>query len=254
MGESVAGARALQRYGGIGLDSADAGLSRSAVTWLGAYVLVAITNIVAETAQVFWLALVTLVLALPALALLLLFARGRDRLTGWVLGALFFGWLGDWLGDLLVPHIAWKMVFFFLGHLCYLAAFWPYRSRSVLTRPGLLACYVLGVTALLAWVVPAAGWPVGAALVAYGLALGTVAVLATGLGPVATVGGVVFIVSDMSIAVTAFVFGGHVPQAELLIMSTYLVAQLLIVLGVVAAPSIPRSIPAPRSARAVARH
>lgn len=227
-------------------------LGRPAVTWLVIYVAIALVDLVAETAQLFWLALAALVLALPALAATLITARGRDRLTHWVLGALFFGWLGDWLGDLLVPHIAWKIVFFFLGHLCYIAAFWPYRSRSVLTRPGLLACYGLGVAALLAWVVPAAGWPIGAALVAYGLVLGTVAVLTTGLGPLATAGGVIFIVSDMSIAVTAFVFSGEVPQSELLIMSTYLVAQLLIVLGVIEGPhTVNRGQPSTRAGAVV---
>jgi len=106
----------------------------------------------------------------------------------------------------------------------------------VLDRPGLLACYVLGVAALLAWVVPSAGWLYGSGLIAYGVTLGLVAVLATGLGSLATVGGIVFIISDMSIAITSFVYPGRLEHAELLIMSTYLVAQLLIVLGVIEAP------------------
>jgi uncharacterized membrane protein YhhN len=220
-------------------------IGRSAKGWLAVYVVVAMVDLVAETAHLFWLALAALVLALPALAAVLVASRPRDRLTSWVVGALFFGWLGDWLGDLLEPHIAWKIGFFFLGHLCYIVAFWPYRARSVLGRPGLLACYLLGITALLAWVVPSAGWVYGAALVAYGLTLGLVAVLATGLGPVAAVGGVVFIVSDMSIAVTSFVYPGQVAQAELLIMSSYLIAQLLIVFGVIDAP---RTVVAPAKA------
>jgi YhhN family len=88
-------------------------------------------------------------------------------------------------------------------------------------------------------VVPAAGWLYGSALVAYGLTLGFMAVLATGLGATATVGGIVFIISDMSIAVTSFVYPGRLEHAELLIMSTYLVAQLLLVLGVIDAPDPP---------------
>ena len=65
------------------------------------------------------------------------------------------------------------------------------------------------------------------------------AVLATGLGATATVGGIVFIISDMSITVTSFVYPGRLEHAELLIMSTYLVAQLLLVLGVIDAPDPP---------------
>ena len=74
------------------------------------------------------------------------------------------------------------------------------------------------------------------------------AVLATGLGPTATVGGIVFIISDMSIAITSFVYPGRLEHAELLIMSTYLVAQLLLVLGVIDAPD-PRPVPPPRRPR-----
>ena len=226
MGESVVGGRAV----------AWPEMGRWARIWLTVYVAVAAVDLIAETAHLFWVALVALIAALPALAAVLATSRRSDRLRHWVLAALFFGWLGDWLGDLLVPHIAWKIGFFFLGHVCFLVAFWPYRSRSVLDRPGLLACYALGITALLAWVVPSAGWLYGSALVAYGLTLGSVAVLATGLGSTATVGGIVFIVSDMSIAVTSFVYPGRLEHAELLIMSTYLVAQLLLVLGVIDAP------------------
>jgi uncharacterized membrane protein YhhN len=77
-------------------------------------------------------------------------------------------------------------------------------------------------------------------------------VLTTGLGPLATAGGVIFIVSDMSIAVTAFVFSGEVPQSELLIMSTYLVAQLLIVLGVIEGPhTVNRAQPSTRAGAVV---
>jgi hypothetical protein len=43
----------------------------------------------------------------------------------------------------------------------------------------------------------------------------------------------------MSIAITSFVYPGRLEHAELLIMSTYLVAQLLLVLGVIDAPDPP---------------
>ena len=57
--------------------------------------------------------------------------------------------------------------------------------------------------------------------------------------PTATVGGIVFIISDMSIAITSFVYPGRLEHAELLIMSTYLVAQLLLMIGVIDAPDPP---------------
>jgi uncharacterized membrane protein YhhN len=70
-------------------------------------------------------------------------------------------------------------------------------------------------------------------IVVYELALTTMAILSTGLGRLAGVGGLIFMLSDALIAVGAFT------DLELVahgfwVMLTYVVGQVLIVLGVIA--------------------
>ncbi|MGA9581194.1 MAG: hypothetical protein WBR13_04385, partial [Allosphingosinicella sp.] len=93
MGESVIGGRAAAWPDSV----AWLAMGRWARIWLTVYVAVAAVDLVAETAHLFWVALAALILALPALGAVLVTSRPRDRLRHWVLAALFFGWLGDWL-------------------------------------------------------------------------------------------------------------------------------------------------------------
>lgn len=205
-------------------------LARSLLTL---YIVVSLLNVFAEGSEFTAVAFVTVVLAMPLLIALVLSARlRRDRMTALVVVALFFSWLGDWLGDLLVPHVVFKIIFFFVGHIFYVMAFLPYRRASLLYRPLLLAAYLVFIGGLLAWIAPRAGI-LAPAVVVYGLLLVTMAVLASGLNWIAAVGSMIFVVSDLSIAVTAFAIPGVIEESELLIMSTYLVAQLMIVIGVI---------------------
>jgi uncharacterized membrane protein YhhN len=71
-------------------------------------------------------------------------------------------------------------------------------------------------------------WPV----VAYGVVLALMGVLATGLSRAAAVGGALFIVSDLVLAVRVFVDPDLVPYSHLVTMACYLPAQLLLTLGV----------------------
>lgn len=204
-----------------------------ALTLLTIYILVALLNVFAEGSGFTIVAFVTVVLAMPLLIGVLLTGRvRRDRMTTLVTVALIFSWLGDWLGDLLVPHVLFKIVFFFIGHVFYIMAFFAYRRSSLLHRPVALAGYLLVIGALLAWIAPRSGI-LAPLVVIYGLLLVTMAVLASGLNWLTAVGSMIFVVSDLSIAVTAFALPGRIEESELLIMSTYLVAQLMIVLGVV---------------------
>jgi uncharacterized membrane protein YhhN len=209
--------------------------------WLAAYLIVSLVDVVAEARHATRTAFVAVVLAMPALAGFLQAAKPRSlRLYTWVTAALFFSWLGDWVGDLLDPHVLVKIVFFFLGHLCFIAAFLPFRRNSVLHRPVWLLAYVVVIGALLIWIAPHAGG-LAAPIVVYGAVLGTMAVLATGVNRRTGIGGAIFVASDLTIAVTTFVVPG-IGLAEVLIMTSYLIAQLLIVLGVLAAP-VPRGRP-----------
>ena len=190
------------------------------------------------------------VLAMPVLIGFLLSARPQRSKLFWLITvALVFSWLGDWLGDLIPPTVLTKIAFFFVGHVFFILAFWPYRRRSVLHKPVILIAYVIVLAALLAWIAPSSG-RLAIPVVVYGAFLGFMAVLSTGLNRTAGVGGAIFVVSDLSIAVTSFVLRGTFDQAELVIMSTYLVAQFLIVLGAMWAVLAPDVMPAGAEANA----
>ena len=60
------------------------------------------------------------------------------------------------------------------------------------------------------------------------------AALAGGLGGLLAVGGALFVVSDSVLALGRFLPGYEFPPHDLVVMSTYLAAQGLIALGVVA--------------------
>jgi uncharacterized membrane protein YhhN len=203
--------------------------------WLCAYAVVAVEVMVAKLLHADAAGLVGIFLAMPGLAGFLLASRRRPSRAIWlVLVSLFFSWLGDWVGDIIDPHVLVKGVFFLVAHLCYIAGFWPFRSNSVLRRPRFLAGYVVVIVVLLTWVAPYAG-RLAPALVVYGVTLGVMAVLATGVHPLTGVGGTIFAFSDMAIAVSAFVFPYRFGADGFVIISTYLLAQLLIILGVIAA-------------------
>lgn len=70
------------------------------------------------------------------------------------------------------------------------------------------------------------------AVVAYACTLATMSILAWGLGPVAGVGGVIFLVSDAMIALGAFAPSFAPPQRDFLVMVTYVAAQVLIAFAV----------------------
>jgi uncharacterized membrane protein YhhN len=216
------------------------GLGRPARAWLIAYVVVAAADLAAELAHWSVVSLVAIALAMPMLLGFLLSARPRDRLTTLVATGLVFSWCGDVFGFAILIKIA----FFLIAQLCYAGAFWPYRARSVLRRSPLLAAlYGLAVLVIILVVAPAAG-ALAPAVIVYAATIGAMAVLATGVSRLTTVGAVIFIVSDTIIAVTTFVVPGRLGIETFLIMATYLLAQTLIVLGVVRAPA-PIAVPPP---------
>lgn len=173
-------------------------------------------------------------LLMPALAgvLLTVTEAPRGRLVRLALLALGLSWLGD-----AVPRVVPEgadflvMVAFFLGaQVLYALAFWPRRARSLLARPALTAPYLLAAAAMVVACAPAAGalLPV---IAVYASAIVLMALLATGLGRAGTVGGAVFVLSDSLIALDAF--GAlTLPAQGFWVMSTYLLAQLLLVLAV----------------------
>lgn len=205
-------------------------LSRRTRAWLLAYVLVALTQVIAEALGAGVVSGVGLVVAMPVLiGALLSTGLQRERVGRLLLLGLTFSWLGDALGWFILI----KIIFFLLAQICYVAAFWPYRRRMV-RHPAALLAYVVVIAALVVAVGREAGWLVPAVIL-YGAALGLMAVLSTGVGRLAGLGGAVFVVSDAVLGVDTFVERWAVPGAGTVIMVTYLSAQLLLVLGVLQA-------------------
>jgi len=157
--------------------------------------------------------------------------------TSLVVAALLFSWLGDWVGDL-GSGVLIKLVFFLAAHICYVAAFWPFRTGSILKRRGWCLIYTLVVGALLAWVAMAAG-TMSAAVLVYGCSIGLMSALASGVHPLTAVGAGSFLISDFLIAVTTFVLPTRSRWAGCVIKASYLMGQLLIVSGTRARPDNP---------------
>jgi uncharacterized membrane protein YhhN len=157
----------------------------------------------------------------------------RGRLVRLVLVGLGFSWLGDAAPDLAPEGTGFLVMvgFFLLAQAAYIAAFLPYRDRSVAGQPLTALPYAAAFVSLIALTRAGAGSFL-VPIVVYGLALTTMAILSTGLGRLAGIGGLVFMVSDALIAIGAFT------DLELVahgfwVMLTYVVGQSLIVLAVI---------------------
>ncbi len=165
-------------------------------------------------------------LLMPVLALWVWF-HGRCKL---IIAALLFSWAGDVAlinGDKQLWFIA-GMVFFLGTHICYITAFTRHGNRP---KPWVVLIYSVVFLAALIWL-----WkPLGAMAIpmtAYGLALTTMAITSTGVSRVVGLGGALFFVSDMLIAVRV---AGVVKHTDLAVMITYVIAQALIAVGYVRA-------------------
>lgn len=183
----------------------------------------------------------TQVFLMPALLLVVAGATGRphSRLVVLAMVALAFSWLGDTAPAFATGDTAFLLMvgFFLVAQVVYTAAFWPYRAESVLWRRRWLVAPYAGFVGVLVWVcAPHAGGLLVPVLL-YGLVLGLMALLATGLGRWVAVGAALFLVSDALIALRAFTPGwDDLPLGGFWVMSTYIAAQTLIVLGLVARP------------------
>ncbi|TFF16842.1 lysoplasmalogenase [Cellulosimicrobium funkei] len=157
----------------------------------------------------------------------------RSQLVRLTLVALGFSWLGDTAPDLADGDTAFLVMvgFFLCAQVVYTIAFWPYRAGSVLRRPLALVPYGLALLALVVACAPDAG-SLLVPVVVYGVCLVTMAVVATGVDRLAAVGGAVFLLSDALIALNAFAPWYDLPGHGFWVMLTYVVGQVLLVLGV----------------------
>jgi uncharacterized membrane protein YhhN len=114
--------------------------------------------------------------------------------------------------------------------VAYCLAFLPRWRYSLLRRPGPLTAYAVIMAVVLVAVSSRAG-PLAIPVFVYGLSLVLMIALATGISRLATLGGVIFLISDLALAYGAFVDPPASAGTRALIMATYLAAQLMIVLG-----------------------
>lgn len=196
------------------------------------------------------LAEVTQWFLMPLLAAWVLAAtsgRPRGRLVRLTLAALAASWLGDTAPDLVPSSSSFLVMvgFFLCAQLCYIAAFWPFRARSVVGlprpdssarprwRPAGAVAYGGALVALVAACAPGTGSLLVPTIV-YGVGLVAMAALATGVNGRVALGGAIFLVSDSLIALHAFTSWYAVPQHGFWVMLTYVVGQALIATGIVA--------------------
>lgn len=133
----------------------------------------------------------------------------------------------SWLGDITIGNFIVGLAFFLLAQVAYATLFGRMPGRI---RPwaGVVFGYCL---ALCLWLVPQAG-SMAVPVVLYAAAIALMAFLAAKVSLVTFVGACFFVLSDSLLAVDRFVSTFEIPYASLLVMSTYLLGQGLIVLGV----------------------
>lgn len=202
-------------------------LSSKAKVWLGLFLAASLAEFTAELTRWGVGSGILIAVLMPLLGAFVVAARRRrELLLRWVLIALGFSWLGDTLGFFILV----KIMFFLVAQVAYIAAFWPYRRRSVAVRPVRLISYAAVLAALIIVMARFAA-DLWIAIVIYGVAIGLMAVLASGLNRTAGIGGALFVLSDTLIAIDTFARPGYLPAAGFLIMVSYLAAQLLLVWG-----------------------
>ncbi|GAA1936609.1 lysoplasmalogenase [Nocardioides hwasunensis] len=177
---------------------------------------------------------ITQPLLMPALATVLLTgtAAPRSLLVRWVLVALFFSWLGDTVPRFVGGDGGFLALVgcFLIAQAAYVVGFWSLRDRSLLARPVLVWPYLVALVVLVLLCRRGAGGLL-LPVVVYGVALAAMAILATGLGLLAGIGGAVFMLSDSLIALHAFA-GVELPAQAFWVMLTYVVGQTLLVVAV----------------------
>ncbi|MET8907941.1 lysoplasmalogenase [Micromonospora sp. NPDC004551] len=199
--------------------------------WLalfGAVALVELVGVALDSTPTQWL-------AKPLLApLLLAYLWDRRRRVDPVAVGLVAATAGD--VALLVPGdtaFLAGMGCFLVTQVAFLTAFLRHRRPPVAAVAGYLVAWA-GANALL-W---GALGPLRLPVLGYSLALSMMAAAATGVSRRTAAGGALFLVSDLLIGVGAA--GVDFPGRDLLVMTTYAAALLLIITGWVAATAVRR--------------
>lgn len=150
------------------------------------------------------------------------FTVGRWHLAGATLCVLGDG-LGATTGSTLV-----LLGCFLLGHLCYLAALWPTRRRSLAWTPAALGYAIVALIA--AGITAASAGPLAVPVIAYALVLTAMAAFAA-LDAVGLLGGLLFMVSDLVLGMALFVLEIPDPLRSIVVLVAYAGAQALLAIS-----------------------
>ena len=203
------------------------------LTVFAPYGIVGIVHLVALAAHAQTLATFTKPLLMPFLLAGLLFALPRWRSEVALLGslAILFSWAGD-IGIASPGDLSFLVAlgFFLLAHVAYIVLFLrKIRKRRV---PLWSLVYVLWWVALVVILAPHTG-PLLIPVAVYGLVLGGMGAIALSCNRLIAIGGALFVVSDTLLGLNKFLPGFNFSQVDSLIMLSYILAQGLIVLGLV---------------------
>ncbi|MCX5396223.1 lysoplasmalogenase [Streptomyces sp. NBC_00102] len=207
---------------GPGGETRHARAARAAPLLLAAYLVLSAVDLVGLLAGADAAHLLAKPLLMPVLAAYAA-VRGAPR---WLIAALLFGWGGDvalMADDDTVFLLG--MGSFALGHLCYLRLFGRARASRA---AGAAYAVVLAAVLVAMW----GDLPAGMRLpmTGYSLLLATMAWRSGALGRYAAAGGALFLLSDSMIA-TGIADWPQPPGHDVLVMLTYLAAQLLLTVG-----------------------
>ena len=232
-------------------------LSWAARLWVAAFVAVALVQLASQWAGVEAVATVTQWALMPLLAGALVAATRwpRGHLVTWVLVAIGFSWLGDLVPSLVADDVAFLVMvgFFLVAQVAFVVAFAPDVRRSVLhRRPVLLLPYAVVLVALVGACAGGAGTLLIPVAV-YGGCLTAMAVLSTGVSPVAGIGGAIFLVSDALIALGEFVPSWSLAHQSFWVMLTYTLAQALLAFAAAESNALQRRAPEPAPRPVVSR-
>jgi uncharacterized membrane protein YhhN len=210
--------------------------ARSAIAALGwvPFGVVALVQIGSKVTGATELDHLSKALCMPLLAvaaIVVLVAIGRRPASTTVVALLGLALLASGVGDVLVDvSVPAGLGAFLVAHVAYLTLFLVAFRRRISRWTFLLVGWYTVLVLLLAPVTGSLLVPV----LIYGAALGAMAMNATRGGVLTSVGGILFVVSDTVLALQLFtgLVGGR--AADVVVMVTYLAAQSLLVLGVLA--------------------
>jgi uncharacterized membrane protein YhhN len=191
---------------------------------LALYAVLAVLNLVAGATDTVWLEWATKPLLLPLLAFWVWRKAPAEK---GVIAALLFSAAGDIA--LLPDGDLWFMLgmaFFLCAHLCYITTFWRNGARP---KPLAVLGYGAVLVGGLIWLWNGLG-ALAIPMTFYGLALASTAILSASFGWRLGLGGGLFLLSDLLIAVE-IAEAAELPGPAIWVMLTYVLAQVLLATG-----------------------